>query len=228
MGSQASVGVAAPISGVILAGGQSTRLGVDKVLLDFGGTPLVTTVIGKLRRLTDDLIVVGRYRELFDQLDALHVEDDYPGCGALGGIYTGLRASRYDKAIIVACDMPFLSLRLIRHMVRLSEGFDVVIPRGPKGVEPLHAVYSRTCLEPIQELLSTGVLRIIRFFPRVRVRYMDSDEIAIYDPQYRSFLNINTREDLDLARGTASGLHEDARSDQTPESTPEDGSSAVC
>ena len=129
-----------------------------------------------------------------------------------------MQASRFEKALIVAGDMPFLNAPLLRYMVGLAGDFDVVIPRTPMGVEPLHAIYSKACLGPINDLLSTGVLRIIRFFQEVRVRYVEPEEIITFDPHCRSFLNINTPEDLERAREVAEALEAEGHSDtESPE-----------
>ena len=202
----------AGISGVILVGGDSRRLGVDKVVLCFGGRPLVASAAEKLKCVTDELLAVGSHRDILDRLGLRVVDDVYPGCGVLGGIYTGLRASRFEKALIVAGDMPFLSAPLLNYMIGLAKDFDVVIPRTPMGLEPLHAIYSKACLDPIDDLLSAGVLRIIRFFHEVRVRYVEPEEILPFDPHYRSFLNVNTPEDLDKAREVAEALEAQDRS----------------
>lgn len=201
------------ISGVILAGGKSKRLGMDKALLGLGGRPLIASIVEKLRQLSDDILVVGEHRDLYDRLNVRSVEDVYPGHGALGGIYSGLRASRFERALVVAYDMPFLDLRLLRYMILLGKGYDVLIPRTPQGTEPLHAIYSKRCIKPIGELISaSGTARIVHFFDRVRVRYVEPNEIALFDPHYLSFFNINTPKDLARAREiTATQGREDVK-----------------
>lgn len=191
------------ISVVILAGGQSRRLGIDKSLLEVEGQPLLSRTVHTLTALSEDLIVVAnetaRYRSL--NLDVRFVPDDKRGMGSLMGIYSGLKAARHGHALAVACDMPFLSLPLLRYMAPLAKGSDVVIPRLKGMVEPLHSIYAKACLPFMAELLDQGRRRITAFFPQVRVRYVEEQELAALDPSYLSFVNVNTPEDWERVQG---------------------------
>jgi molybdopterin-guanine dinucleotide biosynthesis protein A len=100
--------------------------------------------------------------------------------------------------------MPFLNPRLLDFLARLAPGFDVVVPVLGVHLEPLHAVYSRNCLKPIQTLLQKGNMKVIDLFPQVRVRRVTGDEIDVPDLRHWSFFNVNTEEDLDLARSRIS------------------------
>jgi molybdopterin-guanine dinucleotide biosynthesis protein A len=185
------------LSAVILAGGRSSRLGRDKSLLVLDGQPLIVRTVQTLACLSEDLVVVtndpDRYAPL--SLPARLVPDEARGVGSLMGIYSGLRAARHSYAIVVACDMPFLNVALLRHMAALAEDYDVVIPRIDGLLEPLHAVYGKACLRVMAELLQDGRHKIRAFFHRVRVRYVDQEDIRRFDPQGLSFFNINTAED---------------------------------
>ena len=128
------------------------------------------------------------------------VPDLYPGKGPLGGIYTGLVASQSSHSIVVACDMPFLNIELLGHMVELSCDFDAVVPRlGERMLEPLHAVYARSCLTGMKERLEQGRLGVHSFLKTVAVRYIERDECERFDPELLSFFNINYQSDLDRA-----------------------------
>ena len=175
-------------------------MGTDKAFLRLGDGVLIEAVVDKLARIGDEVIIVTNCPQEFEHLEARLVRDAYPGRGALGGIYSGLKAARSDHSLVVACDMPFLDLRLLRYMILLSPGQDVVIPRIGALTEPLHAIYSKECLQPIERLMSAGGLRIVDFFPDVRVRYIEEQEINLLDPQHLSFININTPADLERAR----------------------------
>lgn len=185
------------VSGIVLAGGQSSRLGTDKSFVSVNGQSLIEQVVAKLARLSDDVMIVANSRERYDHLEAKLVGDIYPGKGALGGIYSGLRAATNTHSLVVACDMPFLDLNLLRYMIILTPGHDVIIPRIGGLLEPLHAIYSKSCLEPIDRLLVKGELKIIDFFSEVRVRYVEEGEVDIFDPQHLSFFNVNTPSDLE-------------------------------
>jgi molybdopterin-guanine dinucleotide biosynthesis protein A len=128
------------------------------------------------------------------------VVDVYPDKGPLGGIYTGLLASQSSHSIVVACDMPFLNTELLRYMIELSGGLDAVVPRLGEGmVEPLHAIYSRSCLDNMKIRLERNQLGINSFLDTVRVRYVERAECQRLDPQLLSFFNINYQSDLDRA-----------------------------
>ena len=185
------------VSGIVLAGGQSSRLGTDKSFVNVNGQSLIEQIVAKLARLSDDVIIVTNSTEKYDRLEAKLVGDVYPGKGALGGIYSGLRAAASAYSLVVACDMPFLDLNLLRYMIILASGHDVVIPRIGGLPEPLHAIYSKSCLEPIDRLLARGGLKIIDFFSAVRMRYVEEDEVDIFDPRHLSFFNVNTPNDLE-------------------------------
>ena len=192
------------LSGVILAGGRSTRLGRDKALLELEGRPLITRTLDVLVQLTDDLIIVtNRASHLFPR-SARVVADRYIGAGVLAGVHAGLLAARGELALVVACDMPFLNLDLLRYIISLARDADVVVPRWT-DVEPLHAVYRpAACLGPIERALARGERRIVSFYRdevrEVRVRYVERAEITRFDPQGLSFFNVNGPEDWERAR----------------------------
>jgi hydrogenase maturation protease len=189
----------ARVSAIVLAGGKSQRLGVDKTLLRLDGVWLLQYIVEQLRALSDDVLVVANDRQKLAPLGVPVVPDEQAGIGPLAGIYSGLTAMRHDVGLFVACDMPLLNLRLLRYMIRLSTDVDVVIPREGDETEPLHALYGKACLVPIAAALERGERRVIHFFDRVRVRYVDPAEVAAFDPERLSLFNINTTEDLESA-----------------------------
>jgi molybdenum cofactor guanylyltransferase len=203
-----------PISGVILAGGKSRRLGQDKAFLDFRGRPLIERVLDAVGEVADDLVIVTNEWEGYREFGARLVRDIYPGKASLGGIHAGLTAAHHEQALVVGCDMPFLSIPLLRRMAELAEGADVVLPRYEDYIEPLHAIYHKRCLGRMQQLIEAGDLRISRVFQgappcgdgeqKLNIRYLDDSEILRYDPSRISFLNINTPGDLTRAHEMAS------------------------
>ncbi len=186
------------ISVAILAGGQSRRMGRDKAFLPVGGRPVVERVVERVAPLSDDLLLIATTHAPYAHLPARLVGDVYPGKGSLGGIYTALQAARHDYCLVVACDMPFLNVELLRYLISLvdlSPDYDVVIPRVEEFPETLHAVYGKRCLDPIQRRLLAGQLKIIGFFDEVRVHYVERDDVGRFDPEFRSFMNMNTPAD---------------------------------
>jgi molybdopterin-guanine dinucleotide biosynthesis protein A len=128
------------------------------------------------------------------------VTDIFPDKGALGGLFTGLTASKSLLNLVVAADMPFLNKSLLRYMIHLAEGFDVVVPKEGDKLEPLHAVYSQCCMAPIEHMLKCNNLKIQEMFPLLKVRYIDNREMERLDPLCLSIFNINTPTDLFKAR----------------------------
>lgn len=185
------------MAAIVLAGGTSTRFGRDKAFLQLDGQSLVARTVDRLAELTDELVVVTNDPGAYGLLDlpARIVPDVRPGEGSLMGLYSGLRVVRSSRALCVACDMPFLSLPLLRYMLLQAPGYDVIIPRIGHYLEPLHAIYSQACLNPMERLLEQGRRQIIAFYNDVRVRYVREAEVDEYDPLRLSFLNVNTPED---------------------------------
>ncbi|MDY6970726.1 MAG: molybdenum cofactor guanylyltransferase [Thermodesulfobacteriota bacterium] len=184
------------VTGIILAGGKSRRYGKNKALAKVGGIPLIERVISVMKSVFHDLIVVTNTPEEYAYLGLPMYEDPIKGLGPLGGIFAGLEALANDAGFFVACDMPFLNKGLIRHMVEIRDDFDVVIPRMSWKLESLHALYRNRCLPAIKKLIDSREYQIFRFFPEVSVRYVDEDEIRGFDPELRSFLNVNRPREL--------------------------------
>jgi molybdopterin-guanine dinucleotide biosynthesis protein A len=188
-----------PMSGVILAGGRSTRLGQNKAFLEINGQPLIERIADRLAQVCEEIIVVTNEVDEYEHLEAAVVADILPGKGALGGLFSGLKAAGNQHSLVVGCDMPFLNLALLRYMQGFAEAYDVVIPRVGRFVEALHAVYSKSCLPHIERRLQTGDLQITRFLSDVRVGYVEQEEIEVFDPDHLSFFNINSQADLQEA-----------------------------
>jgi len=185
---------------IVLAGGKGLRLGHEKALEAVGNKSLIQWVVFSLRFLNSDIIIVTAENQFFPQFidypKLKIVNDTYPGKGPLGGIYTGLATSDSFYNLVVACDMPFLNRAFLDYMIQISASFDLVVPRLGNMVEPLHAVYSKDCLAPIEGLVKQGNLKIHELFTLVRVRYVEAEEINSFDPKHLSFFNVNTEADF--------------------------------
>jgi len=201
------------VSCIILAGGKGLRLGKDKVLEIVGNKCLIDRVISSISPLCQDIIVVTGATQTIPQ-SVSHpklrvVGDILPDKGPLGGIYTGLQTSDTFYNLVVACDMPFLNQDLLHYLLRSAVDFDVAIPRRNNLVEPLHAVYTKNCLAPIEAMFELGKLSVNRLLGAVKARYVEAEEIDRIDPGHLSFFNINTQADLKKARELAKGDSED-------------------
>ena len=194
---------------IVLAGGKSLRLGYDKVLETVGNTSLLERVIPRVSLLSSEVIIVTANEptnlDLVDYPKLRILSDIYPGKGPIGGIYTGLATSTSFYNLVVASDMPFLNQTLLRYRIQLSANFDLVVPRVGNLVEPLHAVYTKKCLAPIEQMIKQDKLSVNQLFHLVRTRYVEAEEIERFDPKHLSFFNINTKADLKRARELAKG-----------------------
>lgn len=190
----------------IQSGGNSSRMGQDKALMDFLGKPLITHVLDRLAPLADEIIVTTNNPESYQFLGVPLFTDLKPGRGALGGLYTALACASHPLVAVVACDMPFASLGLFAHAreVMLSENADVVIPLLDEGYEPIHALYRRqACLPAIERAIAADKWKVISWFPDVKVRELLQPEISRFDPEHLAFWNVNTPEEFQIAQEIA-------------------------
>jgi len=195
------------VTGVIQAGGRSTRMGGEpKALLELGGKRIIERVVDALGGVLDDLLVVTNTPDRYAFLGLPMVPDAFPDGGALGGIYTGLRAADGDAAFTVACDMPFLHPAIVRMVVERAAEGDVVIPRTGGQLETMHAVYAKACLTPMETRLRSGRLKIVGFFPDVRVVELDAAAMARHRAPEVAFMNVNTPQELARARALVAEL----------------------
>jgi molybdenum cofactor guanylyltransferase len=189
------------VVGILLAGGGSRRMrGVNKALLEVGGIPIVKRVVNTLAQVLKRTVVITNSPQDFAFLNLPMFADLIPGRGSLGGLYTGLTACEGRHGFLVACDMPFLNVHVIRHMVDLADKADIVVPRIYDKLEPLHAIYSAACLPHIAELLRGSDLKIKNFFNKVDVLEVPEQDLAVFDPNLQFIINVNSPEDLQQAR----------------------------
>lgn len=191
------------LSAAILAGGRASRMGgIRKGTLVIDGQRIIDRQLAVLRTITPAIFVVSSATGAADA-DLPIVRDRVPDCGALGGIYTAIVSSPSDRTLVLGCDLPFLNAELITHLSAIDA--DLVIPRTARGYEPLHAIYARTCADPIrrrlerQELAASALpegltadgLRVVEIGPEV---------LAPYDGDGLLFVNVNTPHDYERAR----------------------------
>ena len=190
------------VTGVLLAGGKSRRMGEDKRFILVGQQTLFDRSCAVLRELFSQVCVVIAQDSPSLQADVSVVRDLIPDCGSLGGLYTGLRLAKTQHIFLAACDMPFLNPDVIRHMVRLKDPADIVISQWATRLQPTHAVYSRNCLPVIEEMMTLHNRKIHSMIghPALRVCLVSETEIRQIDQDGRSMFNINTPTDLEQAR----------------------------
>jgi molybdopterin-guanine dinucleotide biosynthesis protein A len=189
-------------TGIILVGGKNLRYGKNKAFEKISGVTLFERVVKIVQRITDDVVVVrAKKSDILPPTPNLRfIEDEFNETGPLGGIYSGLKAAKYELGLVVATDMPFLSLPLLNHLIGSADNHDIVIPRLKNDMlEALHAVYRKSCLPLMRDQLESGNLQIRLLLCKLDIRYVDEEECRRYDPDLLSFFNINRPADYDLA-----------------------------
>ena len=184
------------VTGVLLAGGNSSRMGRNKALMALAGRRLVDRAMAVLAGLFDDLLMVTNSPDLYAGLGIRMVPDLVTGKGALGGIHSAVLHAAAPHCLVVACDMPFLNADVLRYLVDQRAEYDVVVPNVDGRPQPLHAVYGKACLQPIARRLESDRLHVVGFYPDVRVREVAAEELAAFDPEGLSFRNLNTPEEF--------------------------------
>ncbi len=191
------------MTGAILAGGRSTRMGTNKALLPFDGQRIIEGLVGKLRPLFAEILVIANDPSAYADLGVPIWPDRIPEKGSLGGLYTAVHHSALPQAFCIACDMPLANPAVIAYLRDQAAGYDVVVPRTAEGYQPLHAVYGKNCLPHMEAMIRADRLKIDRLFQVVRLRTVEEDELRALDPSLAGFVNVNTREELEAARRLA-------------------------
>lgn len=195
------------ITGILLAGGKSRRMGEDKRYLLVGDQTLLERSLEILQTVFQRVvIVIAQDSAPLANATCPVVRDLIPDCGSLGGLYTGLKQASTEHVFVVACDMPFLNPLVIRHFVNLKMEADIVMAKLSNGLHPMHAVYGKQCLPPLEEMIATRNLKIQDLVsqPALRVRFVTATDLATLDPTTRSFYNVNTPADLEAVRALTS------------------------
>jgi molybdopterin-guanine dinucleotide biosynthesis protein A len=186
------------LAGLILCGGESRRMGSPKALMEVAGEPLIVRVARRLSAVADPVLLAPASPGRFGDLGFAEVEDARAGAGPLGGLVAGLVASPHLLLAAVAVDMPFASAEVFRLLADRHTNEDAVAPRTATGLEPLHAVYSRTALPAFREALDAGRFGLREALAGIRVKEVTESEWRAADPTGRFALNVNRPEDLSL------------------------------
>ena len=184
------------ITGIILVGGKSRRMGRDKAFLQVAGKTLFERVLEIFRESFDRIALVGDRAERFAAYGLPVLPDIYPG-SALGGLYTALYHAETEYVFVSPCDLAFPSREILHYLCSLRDGFDAVVPNTVHGFEPLFALYAKSCLGSMRALLESGNFCAYAYYPQIRVRYVQDEEIAHFNRDGRSFVNVNTPEEFD-------------------------------
>jgi molybdopterin-guanine dinucleotide biosynthesis protein A len=180
-------------SAAILAGGRATRFGGrDKSALLVEGRPILERQIQELSQITSDILIVGGDPSARTVGSARYVADQMPASGPLGGLHAALTDALGEATIVVACDMPYVSASLLRHLLVLTRGVDAVVPRTEDGYHPLCAAYTPACIKPVARRLAEARFKMTDLFDDVRVCIVTAEEIDAFGDHRRLLANVNT------------------------------------
>ena len=191
------------VSIVIQAGGQSSRMGVDKGLVELCGKPMIQNIIERLEPYSNEMLITTNNPETYQHFGFKTFEDIYKYFGALAGLHTALNYAQFNSVFVIACDLPFVNISLFKYMKNLFEAkpADIVIPRTEKGYEPFYTFYNReTCLPLVRSAIISGKRKMISWHENALVHPVYEDQLREFDPNLRSFMNVNTPEELELAQ----------------------------
>ena len=190
------------VTGVILAGGKSRRMGEDKRYLVVGEQTLLERGLGVIRSIFQEVLIVIAQDSPPLDVDAKVVRDLLPDCGSLGGLYTGLMQATTPWIFVVACDMPFLDQAVIDQFTSRRATADIVMAKLDARLHPMHALYGKRCLPALEQMIQARQLKIQEIVSQssLRVQYVTEAELLTIDPSWRSFQNVNTPSDLEAAR----------------------------
>jgi molybdopterin-guanine dinucleotide biosynthesis protein A len=182
-------------SAIVLAGGRSSRMGRPKALLPFDGVPLIVHVVSAMKALFGEVVVVAAPDQDLPTMPVILVRDEVAYQGPVGGICYGLKAAAGEMAFVTSCDSVFPNPGFISHLLSQADGYDVVVPYWQGRLQPLHAVYRKSVVTPLEKQLERAELRPVYLFDKVRTRRLEEDEIRRFDPVGLTFFNMNTPED---------------------------------
>jgi molybdopterin-guanine dinucleotide biosynthesis protein A len=191
------------VTGILLAGGRSSRMGVDKALIDLAGESVMSRILRQLNPCCNDVYIVGDRPDRFIGLSACVVPDDRPGLGVIGGIATGLRMAGAGIVVCVACDMPFVDADLIRLLIASVGSADGAIVQTPRGYEPLCAAYRADILDRVLGMIRENELAAQSIARRMDLNAVDEAALLAAGLDPRRLFNMNTPDDLERARELA-------------------------
>jgi len=202
------------VTGVLLAGGKSRRMGEDKRNLAVGEQTLLERGLGVLRSIFHEVFVVIAQDSPPLSVDARVVKDRVPDCGSLGGVYTGLIEATTPYIFVAACDMPFLNQAVIVEFTSRRASADIVMARLAGRLHPMHALYGKGSLPAMGEMIQARQLKMQELVSHrsLRVQYITETDLLSIDPSWHSFQNVNTPEDLLAARALLGQLPPSAKS----------------
>lgn len=183
------------MTGVILAGGQSTRMGFNKAFIRVDGEVIIERSVALFKSLFDDVFISTNEVLRYENLGVRVISDVIKDCAAIGGLHSALFHTNASTVFVAACDMPYLDAETIKKTIDMCEGFDAAVPYLNGAFHPLHAAYKKECIKQIEAMIADGNLRLHSLLENIRVRKLTEEDYKGL-PAIKSVVNVNTREDL--------------------------------
>jgi molybdopterin-guanine dinucleotide biosynthesis protein A len=193
-------------SGIIMAGGRSSRMKFNKAFAEVGGKSVIKIIIEKLQPLFQELIIISNEPQLFTSFGLPIYQDIYPYLGPVGGIHSALVNASYDQMFILGCDMPFMNMQLVEYMLSRISNYDSVVPEIDGYLQPLAAVYNRSCLPVFTECLEHDKLKLTLIFNELNALVLKEDELQKFGSVREMFFNVNDPDALAEAQKIAGRL----------------------
>lgn len=195
-----------PLTALVLCGGKSKRMGRTKAFLPYAGSTMIAHIVETLGDMFQKTLLVSNDPDSYEDLGPDVVKDILPYRGPMGGILSGLLVAETEYSFVIACDMPLVSKRLVRDMTAARNGYDVVVLSHPAGIEPLFAVYSKSCIKPLEESLFSGALSVQDLIGGLRSTTFKFDDAKYTSDALPPYFNINTPQDYSklITKGSSS------------------------
>lgn len=190
-------------SGVVLAGGKSTRMKFNKAFAHVAGRQVIEIILDKCKRFFAETIIISNEPQLYEGFGLAVYPDVYPGLGPVAGIHSALYHAHYDKVFIMGCDMPFMNMDLVKFLLDSLEDYECVVPELDQRLQPLSAVYSKKCLPILQECLEHDKLKLIRIFEEFYARVVTEEQMKPFGNPREIFMNVNDQATLKIAQQIA-------------------------
>jgi molybdopterin-guanine dinucleotide biosynthesis protein A len=190
-----------PVSVFIQVGGRSSRMGQNKALLPLSGQTCIERVLAVANHISPQVTIVTNDPQPYQFLGCPLISDTYRGIGPLGGLHAAVQHAPTHWALILACDLPFITVGLLRHLIQQADAYDAVVPRSEDGrFQPLCALYARSCLAEVVRLIESGEAKPRALFSRVKTRIVEWSEINSLPGAELFFFDMNTPESYEQAK----------------------------
>ncbi|HBO85039.1 MAG: hypothetical protein A2073_05005 [Deltaproteobacteria bacterium GWC2_42_11] len=182
------------MTGIILAGGKSSRMGFNKAFIEVNGVRIIERTVNLFKEIFNEVMIITNTPLEYEEFDVRTATDLIRGAGALGGIYTGIFHAASSRVFAAACDMPFLDKDTITKMLNMLMEGNGIVPFVDSRLHPLHAIYSRNCLKHMENAIKSGDLRITNLIKKLHIKTVE--DIFAAEPASLSIRNINTIQEL--------------------------------